>query len=122
MIAKPEDDGPDTRIAAQAVDQFRNIFKQTNRRANREKARQWWKTRNQFLAAIQTAGNKPLSITAGRQRGCAVRRTSIKPLHGRGLQRQWWKNVLHQVLRDEFSRLRSVGVKINTDFLSQTAI
>ena len=37
MNAKDGESGTDTRIAAQAVDQFPNIFKQTNWRANREK-------------------------------------------------------------------------------------
>ena len=121
-MAKVEESGTDTRIAAGAIDQFPNTFKQTNRRANREMARQWWKTRNEFLSAIQTSRNKPLSITTHRQRGSAVRRTSIKALRGRGIKCQWWKKILHQVLSDEFSRLRSVGVKINSDFLLQTAI
>ena len=40
MIAKVEEDGTEARIAAQAVDQFPNTLKKTNRRANREKARQ----------------------------------------------------------------------------------
>ena len=54
MIAKIEDDGTDTRIADQKVEYFPNLFKQTNRRSNREKARQWWNTRKEFLSAIQT--------------------------------------------------------------------
>ena len=51
-----------------------------------------------------------------------IRGTKIKALHGRGRKLHWWKNVLHEVLRDEFSRLRTAGVKINTDFLCRTVI
>ena len=69
MIAKFEEDGTDKRITAHAVGQFPNMFKQNNSRENREKARQWWKTRN-----------KPLSITSSRQWGSAVRRSSVKAL------------------------------------------
>ena len=46
----------------------------------------------------------------------------MKVINGGGQKRQQWKNILHQVLRDEFSILRSVGFKINNDFLLQTAI
>ena len=120
--SKVEENGSDSTIAAQAVEHFPSIFRQTNRKANREKARRWWKTRNDFLSAIVTLGNKSLSISTSRQRGCAVRRTQIKALRGRGRKRYWWKNILHEFLRDEFSRLRSAGVKINTDFLRRTVI
>ena len=66
--------------------------------------------------------NKSLSISSFRQRRCAVHRTQIMALHGRGRKRHWLKNVLHEVLRDEFSRLRSAGVKINADFLRRNFI
>ena len=122
MIAKVQEDGTDNRITAETVNQFPNLFKQTNRRANKEKARQCWSTRNEFLSAIRTTRNKPLSTTTTPQRGCAVRRASVKALHGKGPKRQWWKNILHQVLKYEFSWLRTVGVKINSEFLRQLAI
>ena len=95
MLANVEENGSESMIAAQAVEQFPDIFKQTSRSANREKARRWWKTRNDFLSAIETVQNKSLSISSCRQQGCAVRRTQIKSLLGRGRKRHWWKNVLH---------------------------
>ena len=122
MITKVEEDVTNNRIVGKTVDQFPNLFKQTSRQTNREEARQWWSTTNEFLSAIQTARKKPLSTTTTRQQGCAVRRTSIKILHGRGPKRQLWKNILHKVPEDEFSRLRTVGVKINTEFLRQVVI
>ena len=103
MIAKVEEVGMDTRIAVQALS---NLFKQNSRRANREKARKWWQPRmNFFLSAIQTPRNKPLSITMSCQRGSAIWRSSVEALHSKGLKRQWWKKIMIQVLRDEFSRL-----------------
>ena len=51
---KVEENGSDSTIAAQAVEKFPSIFRQTNRRANQEKAQRWWTTRNYFLSAIET--------------------------------------------------------------------
>ena len=118
MIAKVEENPSDSMITAQAVEQFPSTFRQTNRRANREKVLRWWKKRNDFLTAIETLRNKSLSISKGRQRGCAVGRIQINALHGRGHKRHFWKNVLHEVARDDFSRIRSAGVKINTAFFT----
>lgn len=77
--------------------------------------------KNEFLPAIQTQRNKPLWIRLRRKRGCVVRRNSVKALHERGLQRQRRRKILHQALKNEFSRLQTVGVKIDTDSLRQTA-
>ncbi len=63
-----------------------------------------------------------MTLSSNRQRGCAVRKTPLKELQGRGSRRQWWKNILHQVLRDTFNRLRVVGVKMTTALLRETAI
>ena len=109
-------------IAAQAVEQFPGVFRQINRSANREKARRWWTTRNDFLSAIEKLGSKSLSISSCHQRGCAVRRTQIKAFHGQGCKRHLCKKILLQVLTDELSRLRSSLVKINTDFLNRAVI
>ena len=105
MVAQVEENGSDCKIAAQVVDQFPSIFIQTNRRANRENSRRWWKTINDFLSAIETSHNKSLSISSCHKLGCAVRRKQIKALRGRGPKRHWWKNILHEILGDEFSRL-----------------
>ena len=60
--------------------------------------------------------NKSLSISTCRQRKCAIGRTKIKVVRGRSRKRHWWKNVLHEVLRDEFIRFHSARVKLDTDF------
>ena len=117
MVAEVEENGSDSKTAAQEVDQFSGMFRQTNRKANQEKARRLWKTRNKFLFVIETSHNKSLSISSCRQRGCAVRRKQIKALSGRGPKHHLWKNILHKVLRDAVCRFRSAGEKINTDFL-----
>ena len=122
MLAKMKEYGSDSTIAAQAVEEFPSIFRQTHRRANREKARRWRKIRNDFLSAIETVRNKSLSINNCRQLECAVRRIKIKELHGRRRKRYWRKNIIHEVLRDKFSRLCSAGAKMNTDFLCRTVI
>jgi len=78
--------------------------------------------RDEFLAAISLGPDKPLSVVSRKSKGPAVRRQRIKSLIGRGRRRPLWKNVLHQVLREEFLRFRSAGVKINRAFLRDAAI
>ena len=85
-------------------------------------ARQLWNTRNGFLSATQTPRSKPLLTTMSRQGGRAFHRNSVNAPSDKGLKCQFWKNILHQVLKDEFSRLQSVGTKIETEFLPQTTI
>eukprot|EP00171_Calliarthron_tuberculosum_P022251 IDg22251t1 len=63
-----------------------------------------------------------MQIVRRGMKGPAVRRVAIKALTGRGRRQPLWKNILHQVLRDEFMRLRSAGVKINRRFLLEAAI
>ena len=40
MVARKEENGSDSTIGVLAVEQLPSVFRQTNRRANREKARQ----------------------------------------------------------------------------------
>lgn len=122
MINEVENCGTEQCIAAKAVHNFPKIFIQRSHKANREKARIWWKNRDSFLTAIETAANKSLHIVHRGLGGPAVRRSAIKAMTGRGRKRPEWKNVLHESLRDEFMRLRSAGVKINRVFLQEAAM
>ena len=55
MMVKVEEDRADTRIVFQAVNRFPNKFKRNNGRANRGKARDWWKTeRLQVVSEVHT--------------------------------------------------------------------
>ena len=122
MIAEVHQCGSEEKIAAKAVDNFPLIFTQRSRKANREKARKWYKFRNEFLQELESSANKPMSIVSRRISGPAVRRFSIKALYGRGIKRAFWKNILHQILRDEFLRFRSAGVKISRSFLQEASL
>ncbi len=64
MIAKIAQDGSEHHIAAKAVQQFPRIFRQTNPRANREKARNWWLTRNHFQSALASHPNKAMTLSS----------------------------------------------------------
>ena len=121
MIHEVEESGTEHCIAARAVNNFPLIFTQRSHKANREKARQWWKVRDQFLNAIQSGEDKQLSLVTKKLQGSSTRRCRMKAVAGRGRRRPAWKNDLHQLLKEEFVRLRSAGLKLNRAFLLDIA-
>ena len=122
MLDSVAANGSEHRIAVKAVHQFPSAFTQSNLRANREKPRRWWSSRNEVFSALQTSNNDNLSFSATPQKGPAVRRYNFKALSGCGIRRTIWKNVMHQVLKDEFVRCKAAGIKINHQVLREIAL
>lgn len=122
MIARANENGTDKNIVPEAVAQFPAIFCQKTSKSNQEKARRWWNGRHSFLSLLEEKENKALYVVRRKIGGPAVRRIGINALTGRGRKRRAWKNTVHSAVLDEFTRLRSAGVKVDRQFLLQTVL
>lgn len=118
MIAQPSHHN----IASKAVEQFPLIFSQRSRSANREKAGRWWRGRLCFLASLQIPTKKALFVSTRNTRGVIAKKIPVKALPGRGRKRQEWTNILHGAMKNEFERLRKLGVKFHGRFLQEMGL
>ena len=122
MIEEEEALGNDSRIAARAVNQFPHLFRNPNRRVNREKARDWWVHRATCLTGMATAAGYAHTLGTSRRRGPARHRIQRKALEGRGRKREPWKLQVHNHMKEEYERLQSARVKVTRPLLRNIAM
>ena len=121
MIAEVERSGTDNRIASKAVLAHPTVFR-ASRRANREKARHWWKTRDFFLAQLKTAKNKQITVSARAGMELGTRRIAVKAFTGRGRKRAPWVEYLHTLLMIDFERFQELSIKMTPKILQLHAL
>lgn len=104
-------------IATKCIKQFPALFPGTSV-ANITKARRWWKDREETLVLKVTGKRKGnFSFSTVRK----DKRMRLKAIGGRGRKRAMWVTDLYNDLRNEFERVRSLGVKFNTSLPVQHA-
>ncbi len=74
------------------------------------------------MNSLQLSSNEKLSLNSSSQKARAVRFFLFKALSGLGNKRSGWKNVLHNVLREEFVRFERGGVEVNHLFILDAAL
>ncbi|DAZ97931.1 TPA: LOW QUALITY PROTEIN: hypothetical protein N0F65_007272 [Lagenidium giganteum] len=99
-------------LFASAVDTFPNVFAAPSRSANLRKALHWWKARTALLELPQ--GALLVSSTMAQDRKVALTGRGRKP----SLRVQW----IYPKLLSEFSRLRKLGLQLDSPLLRQVAI
>lgn len=117
MINNASENG-EKNICARAVKEFPSLFRSTPN-ANIKRAMRLWKGRDSFTFASTNKSNL-LSITKNTRRG--LKRVNLKAHKGRGRKRESWVEALHKDLREEFDRLRKLGVKFNHSTLRLLAM
>lgn len=127
MIEKATEDG-EHQIALNAINEFEGtVFPKSvpgskRRLANLVKARQWWKTRNEFLQSIENDSNINLSMSSPEVVGKARQRVYLKSRPGRGRKRQQWKLCLYEAMLDEFEKMLAAQIQITKSFLKDMEI
>ncbi len=107
MFAQVEAEQNTNSIGSQALDNFPDVFRQTNRRSNRSKANDWFRNREYYLNQHEHAHSNPTAVSMSRRRGLARTRIERKARGGRERKRSQWENAVHSFLVDEFDRLRA---------------
>lgn len=116
MIEHVRENG-EKHIATKCIKQFPALFPGSSV-ANITKAMRWWKDRENTMGLKITGKRKGNFCFSTVRRN---KRMRLKAIGGRGRKRAVWVSDLYNDLRDEFERLRSVGVKFNTSLLLQHA-
>ena len=80
----------------------------SNREADRKKVLHLWKTRVQFLAALNTPENRAMSVSIWNTMELGRRGCPIKALRGRGKPREPLVEYLHAILLEESERLQEL--------------
>ncbi|OWZ17956.1 hypothetical protein PHMEG_0008026 [Phytophthora megakarya] len=104
-------------LYGRTVDFFPALFRSSDRRVNLNKARDWWKKREQ--TAVSLANPAQQKFASRRQQ---VRHQFVVKALGRGkkLGTQWvW---LYPLLLAEFQRLRRAGVKTSNHLVAEIGI
>ena len=113
MVEEAERCGSEKELSSKAVQNFPSIFRTNNVRTKRcclQKAYRWYRSRLDFLDALQIKENKALTITCTAIPGVSVKRCNVRALSGRGRKRADWVEYLHAGLLEEFERNNSAGV------------
>ena len=104
-----------TRLPSKALKKFPSIFN-GKRDNDLAKVSHWWKNRDTILSAIETVNTTATRVS------CETRKvTQNKALIGRGPKQQAWVQWLYPILKDEFERLRALGLKFNKALLGKLA-
>ena len=112
MVDHAEQHG-EKHIATKCVKQFPALFS-GNQNANIMKAMRWWRDRGKIIG-LKVTGKRSGAFSMSTVR--RNKRIRLKAMSGRGRKRAPWVFSLYKDLREEFERLRSVGVKFNTSLL-----
>ncbi|KAE9318212.1 hypothetical protein PR003_g18289 [Phytophthora rubi] len=102
-------------LNGRTVDFFPSIFRSSDRRVNLNKARDWWKKREETAASLEDAAQLKFATSRQHIRHQFV----VKTLRGRGtkLGEHWaW---LYRLLLTEFQRLHRAGVKLSNQLVAE---
>ena len=115
-MVKEKDNDEIQHFFAATVDHFPDVFRAFSRNANIQKARNWWRERQQILSM----DHGQTTVSATRVTGRMTLR--VKAQSGRGRKRSEWVAWLYKLLLDEFDRLRKAGLKFDAPLLRHTAV
>lgn len=87
MIQIVQLEGKEFRIATQTFDHFSSVFRQQKRKARRQKAKDWWRNREDYLARIDTAQGSAIAVKTTRKKGPARTKIARKATYDRGRKR-----------------------------------
>lgn len=119
MRARVARDG-DKHLVSATVKQFPEFFK-GSASANHMRARRLWRDRATFPDLSESGIHGVESSSLTRVTNIGLQRTRLKARPGRGRKREAWVNAIHEDLREEFDRLRRLGVKFSLNTLRDLA-
>lgn len=108
-------------IAAKSIRQFPQFFR-SSLNANITRASRLWKARLQYVNDNGDFTLRGTTSTVTRITKAGPKRVQLKARAGRGSKRAKWVDALHLDLREEFDRLRKLGVKFNLTTLRHLAL
>lgn len=106
-------------ISSKAVKHFPDMFRGSEN-ANLHKASRIWHDISKYMKLDSKKSNEAerACLTISRNTPFGMKRISMKAIRGRGRKLLLWKKHLFADWRDEFDRLRKLGVKFNLRNLS----
>lgn len=111
----------EARIASKAVRKFPEFFR-AGSNANIVRATRLWKSRRDYEDENGSVVRRGASTSITRMTKEGPRRVRMKARIGRGRRRLSWVEALQCDLREEFDRLRKLGVKFNLNTLRSLAL
>lgn len=99
-------------ISVRTVRNFPELFRSSHN-ANITRASRLWKQRSEYPDEGDRSNLRGETSVVSRQTKIGLKRVNLKAREGRGRKRASWVKALHADLRDEFDRLRKLGVKFN---------
>lgn len=115
------DENGDKNLASKTVRQFPNFFKGSPN-ANLMRAKRLWADRDKYPRRAPGEPSPGPSTSLTRVSKVGLQRCRLKARSGRGRKRALWVEALHADLREEFDRLRKLGVKFNLTTLRYLAL
>lgn len=111
----------ETHIASKTVRHFPQYFR-ASENANLTRAKRLWTSRAEYTAHDGTCSTHGVNTSITRVTSIGPKRVRLKAKPGRGRKRAQWVSALYEDLRDEFDRLRKLGVKFNMVTLKHLAL
>lgn len=104
------------RIVSETVRAFCNYYKGP-RIANHMRTRRLWKDRTSLFESEKTVSGQVGQTSVTRVTDVGRQRYQMKARPGRGRKRKTWVEAFREDLREEFDRLRRLGVKFSISTL-----
>ena len=105
-----------SKIPSKAVRQFPALF-HGEKNVNISRVMRYWRDLNKIISSYKPNGKMNNDLYMSRATRSGLRLRISKTASGRGRKRAAWVVQLHEDLLDEFCRLRSCGVKFNSNLL-----
>ncbi len=111
-----------SKIAFQRVMQLARVYCQAKRSVNREKAKHWRTNRDSYLAGMDKNAGQCHFLSSSRRSDPTKSRIGRKTTDGKSGKREPWKLTVHELMMEEFDRLRAARVKVTRNVISEIAI